>query len=45
MNLFSYLKTRIAILDVVSEYATLKKPDFIGKANAHSMQKKQHHLP
>ncbi len=25
MNLFSYLKTRIAILDVVSEYATLKK--------------------
>ena len=25
MNLFSYLKTRITILDVVSEYATLKK--------------------
>lgn len=25
MNLFNYLKTRIAILDVVSEYATLKK--------------------
>ena len=25
MNLFSYLKTRIAILDVVSEYATLKR--------------------
>lgn len=25
MNLFSYLKTRVTILDVVSEYATLKK--------------------
>lgn len=25
MNLFSYLKTRISILDVVGEYATLKK--------------------
>src|SRR4029078_7820197 len=25
MNLFSYLKTRVAILDVISEYATLKK--------------------
>lgn len=25
MNLFTYLKTRIAILDVVSEYTTLKK--------------------
>lgn len=25
MNLFSYIKTRVTILDVVSEYATLKK--------------------
>ena len=40
MNLFNYLKTRIAILDVVSEYATLKKAGLYWKGQCPFHQEK-----
>jgi len=40
MNLFNYLKTRITILDVVSEYATLKKAGLYWKGQCPFHQEK-----
>lgn len=40
MNLFNYLKTRIAILDVASEYATLKKAGLYWKGQCPFHQEK-----